>query len=142
MRHLLPLFFIMSFTGCAVKQSSAQETYGAQIGIVNHTGKFIYEATVNGRGGALMERWGAGTAGLCCVDLPLARRAGLQVRLEWDTPEGDKHEYHEKMVNLEIYEEGASLYLHFFPDGSARAIVTGYSPASPHHPIPHRGKPK
>lgn len=142
MRYFIPLLFAFFCAGCAAKRPAQPETYGAQIGIVNHTGKFIYRATVNGRGAASMERWGAGSAGLCCAILPLARQTGIKVRVKWDTPEGDTHEYHEQMVDLEMYDEGDSVYLHFFPDGRVRAVVSKYSPVSPNHPIPYRGKPE
>lgn len=142
MRILMPLFFALFLTGCAAKRPSQAETYGAQIGIVNHTGNFIYSASVNGQSGGGMARWGAGNAGVCCVILPLAYQPGFQVKLKWDMPDGSKHNYQERVVDLEVYEEGNSVYLHFFPDGSVRAVVTPYLPVSPKHPIEYHGKPK
>ncbi|MGW8393944.1 hypothetical protein [Pseudoduganella sp. HUAS MS19] len=37
--------------GCSNLPTEDVPSYGASIGIVNHTGKFIYSASVNGAGG-------------------------------------------------------------------------------------------
>ena len=140
MNFLLPLLFTCLLASCAAKRPAQPETYGAQVGIVNHTGKFIYSATVNGQGGGGMARWGIGNAGVCCVMLPLARQPGLQVIVKWDMPEDSKHYYQERNVDLEVFEEGNSVYLHFFSDGSVRAVVSRYAAFSRNHPIQHHGK--
>ncbi|WP_167389589.1 hypothetical protein [Janthinobacterium svalbardensis] len=59
------LFSALLLNGCALKARQVAEagprtTATAQVGIVNHTGNFIYSASVDGAGGADMARWGAG----------------------------------------------------------------------------------
>jgi len=84
-----------------------------------------------------MGAWGAGSANVCCVMVPLKWRPGMTVVVRWDMPDGSKHIYKEKIVEVEKYDEsGGSLYIHIFPDDEVRVVVSRYSGWSSTHPIP------
>jgi hypothetical protein len=64
MKWIIYLGASLLLSGFAFKTRQVEEvgpsaTAGAQVGIVNHTGKYIYSASVDGAGGANMARWGA-----------------------------------------------------------------------------------
>lgn len=62
----------LEILGCSSHGAYAQQPSDratAQIGIANHTGDFIYSASVDGAGGGSMSRWGAGMANICCTSI-------------------------------------------------------------------------
>ena len=138
---LLPLFWLSACSGLGVAEDEPPQTAPAQVGVVNHTGNFIYSASVNGAGGGNMSAWGAGGAGFCCASIPKVWYPGMMVRVRWDMPEGHKHIVKEKIVEVERYEETGSIYLHFFPNDEIRVVVSPVGPRSPRHPIPPPIKP-
>jgi len=140
MRALLVLCTIL-LTSCATQPNQASSSYGASVGIVNHTDKFIYSAAVNGAGGANMPAWGTGMANVCCAMVPKKWYPGMVALVEWDMPEGSKHIYKQQKVEVEQYSEPGSIYLHFYPEDKVRVIVSPYDGASPLHPIPRPKKP-
>ncbi|WP_083941138.1 DUF3304 domain-containing protein [Pseudoduganella violaceinigra] len=130
-------FSLVLLTGCSAPPAMDDSTYGASVGIVNHTGNFIYSASANG-GGGHMEAWGAGGPNVCCVMIPRKWYPGMKVPVRWDMPEGSKHIYKEKIVEVEQYDDddGGSLYIHIFPNGEVRLVVSRYAGWSSKHPIP------
>ena len=132
-------------TGCAVRGPQAQaqpkEKTPAQVGIVNHTGNYIYSASVNGAGGGNMARWGAGIANMCCTAIPAVWYAGMKVVVRWDMPEGHKHVVKEKIVEVEKYDRPGDVYMNFFPNDEVRVVVSRDGPRSPDYPIRHSGNP-
>ncbi|WP_371874397.1 DUF3304 domain-containing protein [Pseudoduganella plicata] len=116
--------------------SEKTDTYGAQIGLVNHTDRYIYSAAVGNGGGGSSFPYHAGIANICCVMLPKVWRPGLEFVVRWDVPEGRKHNVKEKLVKVERYDETGSLYVHFFPNDEIRIVVTEWYGASKNHPIP------
>lgn len=119
----------------------------AQVGIVNHTGNFIYSASLSGEevpggGGGGMSAWGAGNANICCTSIPTVWHPGIKVLVRWDMPDGHTHVRKEKVVDIEKYDEPGSIYLHFFPDDVVRVVVSEYPGASKAHPIPRTRKPE
>ncbi|WP_402719183.1 DUF3304 domain-containing protein [Janthinobacterium rivuli] len=140
-------FAALLLSGCAFKARQVEEagpgpTAIAQVGIVNHTGNFIYSASVDGAGGANMARWGAGGPEVCCASIPRAWYPGMMVLVRWDMPDGLKHIIKEKMVEVEKYDETGSIFIHFFPNDEVRVVVSIYPGYSTAHPIRHYGKPK
>jgi hypothetical protein len=136
MRSLACLIYAISMAGCATQQATSPAAATAQVGIVNHTGKFIYSASVDGAGGGNMDRWGAGFANICCASIPEVWHPGLKVMVTWDMPEGHTHIIKEKLVEVEKYDEPGSVYLHFFPNDEVRVVVTSIVGSSSEHPIP------
>ena len=130
----------MSLSACAVAQQDQPKTYGASVGIVNHTDKYIYATQVGSSGGGHAARFSAGIANVCCVVLPIEWHSGLRFNVQWDMPVGSKHVWKEKVVEVEKYDEPGSLYLHFFSDDKVRIVVTNWIGGAPEHPIPPPAK--
>ncbi len=123
---------------CAAPQPPKEETYGAMVGVVNHTDRYVYSASVNGASGGHMSEFGAGGGSICCVSVPVKWRPGLKAHVEWDMPVGSQHTYQEKTVEIEPYgpdDSGHSLYIHLFPNGDVRVVVARYPGYSKGHPI-------
>ena len=112
-----------------------KDTFIAEIGLVNHTDRYIYTTSVDGRWGGHAHRTSAGIASMCCVTLPATWRPGLTVRVGWDMPEETTHIPKSKIVEVEKYDEPGDVYVHFFPDDEIRVVVTRWIGASPNHPI-------
>lgn len=145
MKLILILLTALSLSACAGldngSTSTEPATASAQVGIVNHTGNYIYSASVDGAGGGNMNRWGAGVANICCASIPRVWYPGMKVKVYWDMPEAHTHRVKEKIVEVEKYDEPGSIYLHFFPDDEIRVVVTNVGPRHPTHPIPLPVKP-
>lgn len=127
---------VLFLAACAAKPAKDESSYGASVGIVNHTDKFVYSAVVNGGGGGNMTAWGAGGPDVCCVVVPKKWYAGMQVLVRWDMPEGSRHIVKEKVVEVEKYDESGNVYIHIFPNDEIRVVVSMYDGWSKNHPIP------
>ena len=138
---LLPLFWLSACSGLGVAEDEPPQTAPAQVGVVNHTGNYIYSASVNGAGGGKMSEWSAGGASICCASIPKVWYPGMMVRVRWNMPIGRKDVIKEKMVEVERYERPGDIYLHFFPNDVVRVIVTNIGGPSSEHPIPPPIKP-
>jgi len=145
MKWLFVLLSALSLSACAgldnERASAESETAPAQVGVVNHTGNYIYSASVNGAGGGNMSRWGAGVANICCTSIPRVWYPGMKVRVRWDMPDGHTHNVKEKIVEVEKYERPGDVYLHFFPNDEVRVVVSPVGPRNRNYPIPLPVKP-
>ncbi|WP_402719185.1 DUF3304 domain-containing protein [Janthinobacterium rivuli] len=146
MKWIMYLGTALLLSGCAFKARQAEQagpspTATAQVGIVNHTGKYIYSASVDGAGGANMARWGAGGAEVCCASIPRVWHPGMMVLVRWDMPDGLKHIIKEKVVEVEKYDRPGDIYMHFFTNDEVRVVVSNVDGDSKNHPILHYGKP-
>lgn len=145
MKWLIALLAALSLSACASLADDARDeapaTATAQVGIVNHTGNYIYSASVDGAGGGNMNAWGAGVASVCCTSIPRVWRPGMKVLVRWNMPIGRQDVIKEKIVEVEKYERPGSIYLHFFPNDEVRVIVTNIGGPSTEHPIPPPVKP-
>ena len=141
--YLIPLAIAIALTGCALRATRAEpsDSATARIGIVNHTGSYIYSASVDGSGGGNMSAWGAASAGVCCTSIPRAWYPGMKVRVRWNMPIGGQSVIKEKVVEVEKYDSLGDIYLNFFPDDEVRVVVSRNGPRAPDYPIPHLGKP-
>ena len=142
--YLVPLTIAVVLTGCALRDTHAELGQGAtaRVGIVNHTGSYIYFASVDGAGGGAMAAWGAGSANICCASIPRVWYPGMRVTVKWNMPIGVKDVIKEKIVKVEKYDRVGDVYLHFFADDEVRVVVSGNGPRAPDYPIPHSGKPQ
>lgn len=138
---LLTMVFAALLVACSTPAKRDDSVYGASVGIVNHTSKYIHSATVDGAGGANMAPWGAGIGDVCCTTLPTKWYPGMKVLVRWNMPEGIKDVYKEKMVEVEKYDEPATIYMHFFPNDEVRVVVSRAYGGSPMHPIKAPEKP-
>ena len=142
--YLVPLAIAIALTGCASRNTRAEPTdrATARVGIVNHTGSFIYLATVDGAGGGAMSAWGAGNANICCASIPRVWHPGIKVKVRWNMPIGVQDVIKEKIVELEKYDRPGDIYMNFFPNDEIRVVVSRNAPGAPDYPIRHAGKPK
>jgi hypothetical protein len=140
MKWLLALLAALCLSACAGleldDEDDTPKTAPAQVGIVNHTGNYIYSASVNGAGGGKMSAWSAGGANICCASIPRVWRPGLKAQVRWNMPIGTKDVIKEKIVEVEKYAEPGSIYLHFFPNDEIKVIVSNIAGWSKEHPIP------
>ena len=146
MKWIIYLGTALLLSGCAFKARQVEvagpsPTATAQVGIVNHTGKYIYSASVDGAGGANMARWGAGGAEVCCASIPRVWYPGMKVLVRWNMPEGHTNVIKEKIVEVEKYDEPGDIYMHFFENDEVRVVVSNVDGDSKNHPILHSGKP-
>lgn len=145
MKWLFVLLATLSLSACAgrdfANDDSTPTTAPAQVGVVNHTGKYIYSASADGAGGGNMPAWGAGIASVCCASIPRVWYPGMKVRVRWNMPIGRQDVIKEKIVDVEKYDRPGSIYLHFFPNDEIRVVVTNLDPNHPEHPIPLPVKP-
>ena len=137
MKWLTVCLLVGALTGCtSAAREQGREKVGAMVGIVNHTDRYIYSASVDGAGGGGMPAYGAGGASICCALIPAVWYPGMKVEVRWNMPIGELDVVKVKEVEVEKYDEPGSIYLHFFPDDRVRVIVTRYGGASTKHPIP------
>jgi hypothetical protein len=134
------------FSGLLTKRV-ADDRATAQVGIVNHTGNYIYSASLSGdeipgSSGGNMARWGAGGADVCCTSIPRIWHPGIKVLVRWNMPIGVIDDPKEKIVEIEKYDEPGSIYLHFFPNDEVRVVVSNAAGYSKKHPIPRTPKPE
>jgi hypothetical protein len=145
MKWLWILLAVLSLSACAGLNNEQLRTESematAQVGVVNHTGNYIYSASVNGAGGGNTNAWRAGIANICCTSIPRVWYPGMKVRVRWDMPIGHTHNIKEKIVEVEKYERPGSVYLHFFPNDEVRVVITSIAGFSSEHPIPPPVKP-
>ena len=146
MKWIIYLGAVLLLSGCALKARQVEEagpspTATAQVGIVNHTGKYIYSASVDGAGGGTMARWGAGGANICCTSIPRVWHPGMNVLVRWNMPEGHTDVIKEKMVEIEKYDRPGDIYMHFFENDEVRVVVSNDAGYGKDHPIQHTGKP-
>lgn len=137
MRWLVACALVVAVTGCASAFADNQpETAGAMVGIVNHTDRYIYSASVDGAGGGGMPAYGAGGSSICCAVIPAVWYPGMKVIVRWNMPIGRKDVVKEKEVEVERYEKPGSIYIHVFENDQIRVVVTDHPGYSPVHPIP------
>ena len=153
MKWFVSLVCALLFFGCATAQQKVERlTAGAQVGVVNHTSKYIYSSSIEGTpngdrpivgggSGANMSAWGSGGAGVCCASIPRVWYPGMKVLVRWNMPEGIKDVVKEKVVEVEKYERPGDIYLHFFPDDEVRVVISNLPGYSTAHPIPAPIKP-
>lgn len=139
MKWLFVLLTVLSVSACAGRNldddDGTPKTAAAQVGVVNHTGNYIYSASVDGAGGGNMPAWGGSMASVCCASIPRIWYPSMKVRVRWNMPIGRQDVIKEKIVEVEKYDETGSIYLHFFPEDVVRVVVSPVGPRSPKHPI-------
>jgi hypothetical protein len=81
MRWLSMCLLALVLSGCGAQKVQVHEDEfkmaSASVGIVNHTDKYVYSASVNGAGGSNMSEYGAGGASVCCAMIPKKWYPGL-----------------------------------------------------------------
>jgi len=144
MRWLWIGFLTLGLSGCAslpAAQDDGPKMVAVMVGIVNHTDKYVYSASVNGAGGGGMAEYGAGHASICCAMLPAKWYPGMKVNVRWDMPLGRQHVIKEREVEVERFDEPGSIFIHIFPENQVRVVISNHSGQSKKHPIPAPQKP-
>jgi hypothetical protein len=112
---------------------------------------------VDGGYGSNIGRGGGGGM-ICCVALPEKWRPGMTAEIRWNvlhwsdnapihldpsTPEivDDAGTYRAAKVPVEKYDEPGMLWVHFFPGGLVRVVVSNVGPQNDEYPI-RRGEPR
>lgn len=97
-------------------------------------------------GGAVGESGGGGSM-VCCLMLPRKWRAGLTANLRWEVrhiirpsdpalPETEEVAgFYHAQVPVEAYDEPEHFWVHFFPQGGVRIVVSPFGPYGKQHPI-------
>lgn len=142
MRRWMACALAIALTGCASAFTEDQpETASAMVGIVNHTDRYIYSASVDGAGGDGMPAYGAGGASICCAVIPAVWYPGMKVTVRWNMPIGRTDVVKEKEVEVEKYQKPGSIYIHVFENDQIRVVVSEHPGYSRAHPIPAPVKP-
>ena len=133
----------LSVGGCGSQpvEVETEKMYGASVGIVNHTEKYVYSAVVDWAGGANMDEYAAGGPEVCCARLPKVWRLGLKATVRVTFAVGRTLSGLTKTVDVEHYDTPGSIYIHLFPDDQVRVVVSAYPGYSSGHPIPRPVKP-
>lgn len=162
MRMLEPSFRGWSFalrlflTGLILGSCISSNTYAtpndgvpASLVGVHHLGPdyLIYRFYINKIIGDNVGEGGGGGSRVCCITLPQKWQPSLTVDLRWavdhivrstkpGVPETAEVEgIYQAQVPVEKYTKPGNFYVHFFPNGHARIVVTSISSHSENHPI-------
>lgn len=142
MKWLTACLLVGALTGCASASGEPErKKVSAMVGIVNHTDRYIYSASVAGAGGADMTAYGAGGASVCCALIPAVWYPGMKVVVRWNMPIGMTSVVKVKEVEVEKYDEPGDIYIHVFPEDVIRVVVSEYGGGSTKHPITAPVKP-
>lgn len=144
MRWLWIGFLALGLSGCAslpAAQDDGPKMASAMVGIVNHTDKYVYSASVNGAGGGNMDEYAAGGAEVCCAMIPSKWYPGLKAKVRVTLAVGRKLTGVDKVVDVERYETPGSIYIHIFPNDRILVVVSRYPGYSKAHPISAPVKP-
>ncbi|TFW32109.1 DUF3304 domain-containing protein [Massilia horti] len=144
-RLLLLLLAVVSIGGYAAYTSITKEEFMPDsIGGVHHMGEkfYISDFFVNGYSGSKVGRGGGGGSLVCCVAIPKKWRPGLTADVRWevlyfsdDEPGVPKLEaMYRAEVPVEKYDETGNFWVHFYPNGRIRIVVSNNGPGG-HHPI-------
>lgn len=119
---------------------------------VQHIGKkhTIPEFYVNGYPGGTLGEERTASAWICCIALSRRSKAVMTAKIRWDvidwsrSPSGKVWTDYENAIYLGPYhadvpvenaEESGFLFIHFFPDGKVRAVVSNDPITNPLHPV-------
>lgn len=119
---------------------------------VQHIGKkhTIPEFYVDGYPGGTLGEERTASAWICCVVLSRKSKAVMTARIQWDvidwsrSPSGQVWTDYKNAIYLGPYQadvkiengnESGFLFIHFFPNGKVRAVVSNYPITNPLHPV-------
>jgi hypothetical protein len=91
---------------------------------------------------------GGGGGEVCCVTLPIKWHPGLKAEVRWEAAHiikrsadpagadtGELVGMYRAHVPVEAYAGPGDLYVHFYPEGRVRIVVSSISPSGERHPI-------
>lgn len=123
-RSCLAALLLLPLGACRAKE----ETVSVSITGLDHLAEHlsIQDFWVNGTNG---HQAGKGGRKVCCATIPAASVTKATVRVRWDVTNWKRRIYgsFERDVPVEWYEDDGQLWVHFLPDGSVRAVISGYA---------------
>lgn len=146
---LLLLTFLLGLSSKLHAQPLQENTVTASLTGVHHLGPnhLIYKFHVNKSISDNISRGGGGGSEVCCIMLPRSWTPTLLADVRWlvvhfiksaDPTASEKSEiegiYH-ALVPIEKYTEPGNLYVHFFPNGRVRVVVSTFTSDSEEHPV-------
>lgn len=119
---------------------------------VQHIGKkhTVPEFYVDGYPGGTLGEERTASAWICCVALSRKSKAVMTARIQWDvidwsrSPSGRVWTDYKNAIYLGPYQadvkiengnESGFLFIHFFPNGKVRAVISNYPITNPLHPV-------
>lgn len=150
---MLLAFVIFGVTATFYLHRKPEQFVGTSVGGVHHMGSryAIYEFFVDGSWGSNVGREGGGGSLVCCVAIPKKWRPGMTADIRWDVlhlPDDAPLEHdpskarnvesagmYRATVPVERYGQPGKLWVHFFPDGRVRVVVSNVGPEGAKHPI-------
>jgi hypothetical protein len=116
---------------------------------VHHLGPqyVIYRFYVNKSIGDNIGEGGGGGSEVCCITLPTKWDPALRVDIRWEVDHiirshdaklqdsAEMKGIYQAQVPVEKYSKIGDLYIHFFPNGRVRAVVSSISSDGEKHPI-------
>ncbi|WP_211474916.1 DUF3304 domain-containing protein [Collimonas humicola] len=155
LRMLVISMLALVFAACATVQATGQEEKSTPVSLtgVHHLGPnfTISSFYIDGAGGSNIGRGGGGGSSGCCVAIPKQWRQGLTAEVRWGVGDWTKENraeieasnyksvttegIYKAQVPIEKYDEPGRVYVHFFPGGKVRVIVSSVGPLSKDHPI-------
>lgn len=128
----------------AYKSITKTEFIGVSLVGVHHLGSkyLIHDFVVDGYSGSNIGREGGGGGFVCCVALPKKWRPGITADVRWDllyyaddaSDVAKRAAMYRARVPVEKYDEPGDFWVHFFPNGRVRIVVSNDGPG-PMHPI-------
>ncbi|TFW33606.1 DUF3304 domain-containing protein [Massilia horti] len=151
---LLALAVIGACAVGALINKDKAEYIGVNIGSDHHMGEdySVYQFFIDGNYGGNIDRGGGGGGMVCCIGIPEKWREGLFVDVRWEVfhwlDGGAKRPltsqdvesagiYRAAKVPVEKYSKPGDLWVHFFPNGRVRVVVSNSGSEHPAHPVKH-----
>jgi hypothetical protein len=148
---LLLLSIALALTPCGLIYAQTKINRSMPVSLigVHHLGEdyTVYRFYINKSIGDNIGEGGGGGSLVCCIVLPEIWGPSLKVDVRWEVdhiirsnnpriPEqAELKGMYRAEVPIEKYSELGNLYVHFFPDGRVRAIVSSISSNGELHPV-------
>lgn len=146
---LLSAPILLGASAASHSVASAPNSVLASLAGVHHLGPdyLINRFYVNQSIGDNIDEGGGGGSRVCCMTLPRQWRPSISVDVRWkvhhiirsaDPKRPDTEEIegiYQAQVPVEEYAEPGDLFVHFFPNGRVRVVVSGFASNSERHPI-------
>ena len=155
LKYIYVSFFVVFSASCAnlpAALAEEDEPLATFLVGVQHIGRkhTIPEFYIDGYSGGTLDEARTASAWICCVALSRKPNAVMIAKIRWNvidwsrSPTGKVWTDYKNAVYLGPYHadvpiensrESGSLYIHFFPGGKVRAVVSNYSITHPLHPV-------
>lgn len=146
---LLLMGILISLCVFLIKYFKVDDHIPVSITGVHHLGSDyrIADFYVNKYSGGTVGESGGGGGIVCCIMLPIKWYPGLKADVRWEVrhiirssdpavPETEEvFALYRAQVPIEAYSKPGEFYVHFFPNGHLRIVVSEFTPTGKQHPI-------